>query len=324
MHCPQCGHENPDDAQFCGECGAAQREGRREPGPYRPMESVDGSGDIPPRDLGQLIDATFKVYRKAVIPFFAIALIPQIPNMLSLAVGGTVEDASLTDTSLTETILTLASLLIGIVAGAASIFCLGQVLTGRNVDVMDCYGRALNVLLPALAVSVVIGLALTAPFILAAGFGYVADKVDFFVVRILAGSIALVLVVIGIPLFFYVLVIWFFAVQAVVIETKSTFDALRRSQELVKGNWWRVFGIGVGFVLLGIALLIPAIVASVIVGFINAVLSNVVLGVAVALVTPVLYIGSTLLYIDLRVRREDYDLQSLVDDLARRPKEARL
>ena len=299
MHCSQCGHENPDDAQFCGECGAAQREERREPAPYRPMDSVEGSGDIQPRDLGQLIDATFRVYRKAIIPFFAIALIPQIPSMLGLAIGGTVEDASLTDYSLTETILALASLLIGIVAGAASIFCLGQVLAGRNVDVMDCYGRALSVLLPLLATTIIISLALI-------------------------GSAILMLVLIGVPLFFYVLVIWFFAVQAVVVENKSTFDALRRSQELVKGNWWRVFGIGVAFVLLGIALLIPAIIASVIVGLVNAVLANVVFGVAVALVTPVLYIGSTLLYIDLRVRREDYDLQGLVDDLARRPKEARL
>ena len=88
MNCPQCGHENPDDAQFCGGCGAAQGGERREPGPYRPLDSVEGSGDIPPRDLGQLIDATFKAYGKAIIPFFAIALIPQIPNMLSLAVGG--------------------------------------------------------------------------------------------------------------------------------------------------------------------------------------------------------------------------------------------
>ena len=298
MNCPQCGRENPDDAQFCGECGAAQGGERREPGLYRPLDSVEGSGDIPPRDLGQLIDATFKAYGKAIIPFFAIALIPQIPNMLSLAVGGTAEDASLTGPSLTETILALMSLLIGIVAGAASIFCLGRVLAGRSVDVMDCYGRALSVLLPLLATTIIIGLALV-------------------------GSTILMLVLIGIPLFFYVLIIWFFAVQAVAIENKSTFDALRRSQELVKGNWWRVFGMGVVFVLLGIALLIPAIIASVIVGFINAVLSNVVLGVAVALVTPVLYIGSTLLYIDLRVRREGYGLQGLADDLVRRPREAR-
>ena len=298
MNCPQCGRENPDDAQFCGECGAAQGGERREPGPYRPLDSVEGSGDIPPRDLGQLIDATFKVYGKAIIPFFAIALIPQIPNMLSLAVGGTAEDASLTGPSLTETILALMSLLIGIVAGAASIFCLGRVLAGRSVDVMDCYGRALSVLLPLLAATIIVSLAL-------------------------AGSAILMLVLIGIPLFFYVLIIWFFAVQAVAIENKSTFDALRRSHELVKGNWWRVFGIGVVFVLLGIALLVPAIIASVIVGFINDVLSNVVLGVAIALVTPVIYIGSTLLYIDLRVRREGYGLQALADDLARRPREAR-
>ena len=298
MYCPQCGHENPDDAQFCGECGVAQREERREPGPYRPLDSVEGSGDIPERDLGQLIDATFKAYSKAIIPFFAIALIPQIPSLLSLAVGGPVDDASQPDFSLTETILTLASLLIGIVAGAASIFCLGQVLAGRNVDVMDCYGRALSVLLPLLAATIIVSLALI-------------------------GSVILMLILIGVPLFFYVLVIWFFAVQAIVVENKSTLDALKRSQELVKGNWWRVFGIGVVFVLLGIALLIPAIIVSVIVGFANTVLSNVVLGVAVALVTPVLYIGSTLLYIDLRVRKEGYGLQGLVDDLARRPKEVR-
>ena len=304
MHCSQCGHENPDDAQFCGECGAAQGGERREPGPYRPMDSVEGSGDIPTRDLGQLIDATFKVYGKAIIPFFAIALIPQIPSMLSLAVGGPAEDASvadatLTDASLTDTILTLASVLIGIVAGAASVFCVGQVLAGRNVDVMDCYGRALSVLLPLLATTIIIGLALV-------------------------GSAILVLVLIGIPLFFFVLVIWFFAVQAVAIESKSTFDALRRSQELVKGNWWRVFGIGVLFILLGIALLVPPIIVSVIVGSVNEVLSSVVMVVAFALVTPVLYIGSTLLYIDLRARKEGYGLQGLMDDLARRPKEARL
>ena len=163
---------------------------------------------------------------------------------------------------------------------------------------MDCYGRALSVLLPLLAATIIVSLALI-------------------------GSVILMLVLVGIPLFFYVLVIWFFAVQAVVIENKSTFDALKRSQELVKGNWWRVFGIGVVFILLGIALLIPAIIVSVIVGLINAVLANVVLGVAVALVTPVLYIGSTLLYIDLRARKEGYGLQDLVDDLARRPKEGR-
>ena len=298
MYCSRSGDENPDDGQSSGEGGVAQNEERREPGPYRPLDSVGGSGGIPERDLGQLIDATFKAYGRAIIPFFAIALIPQIPNMLSIAFGGPVEDSSTADFSWTETVLALASLVIGIVAGAASIFCLGQVLAGRNVDVMDCYGRALSVLLPLLGATVIVSLALI-------------------------GSIILMLVLIGIPLFFYVLVIWFFAVQAVVIEYKSTLDALKRSQELVKGNWWRVFGIGVVLILLGIALLIPAIIASVIVGFASAVLANVALGVAVALVTPVLYIGSTLLYIDLRVRKEGYGLQDLVDDLARRPKEVR-
>jgi hypothetical protein len=39
----------------------------------------------------------------------------------------------------------------------------------------------------------------------------------------------------------------YFASQAVVAEGRSPVDALRRSRDLVKGQWWRVFGIGLFF-----------------------------------------------------------------------------
>ena len=45
----------------------------------------------------------------------------------------------------------------------------------------------------------------------------------------------------------YLLVALYFAAQAVVAEDRHPFDALRRSRELVRGDWWRVFGIGVVF-----------------------------------------------------------------------------
>ena len=41
----------------------------------------------------------------------------------------------------------------------------------------------------------------------------------------------------------YLLIRWFFVAQCVVIEDKRGFDALARSGQLVRGNWWRVFGI---------------------------------------------------------------------------------
>ena len=43
------------------------------------------------------------------------------------------------------------------------------------------------------------------------------------------------------------------------------------------------------------------------------------IGVTVALVTPIFYVGSVLVYVDLRVRKEGYGTQALADDLVRRP-----
>jgi hypothetical protein len=45
----------------------------------------------------------------------------------------------------------------------------------------------------------------------------------------------------------------YFSAQAVVAEDRSTVDAMRRSRDLVRGQWWRVFGIGVVFsVMIGV------------------------------------------------------------------------
>ena len=92
MFCSRCGHENADDTRFCGECGAPQQE----MGPIVALEDAaesedpDGApepSDIPPRDLGQLIAESVSTYAKAFLPLFAIALIPQIPNILGAALG---------------------------------------------------------------------------------------------------------------------------------------------------------------------------------------------------------------------------------------------
>ena len=292
MHCHQCGRENPDGARFCGNCGAGLDAGQ--PHPYEPGPSVasrSGAGDIPPRDLGQLIAATFALYRRAAVPLFIIALVPQVPNMINVRPD-----------SLASLALGLASFLLAVAAGAAGIFCIGNALTGRSTDVLDCYGRAVNVLLPMLGVVLIVTLALI-------------------------GSAVLMLIVIGIPLFFYLLVIWSFATHAVAIEGKGVFAALGRSRELVRGSWWRVFGIGLVFMLI----MVPAIIVSILIisFFIGLLLDPgplafaIIGGVFAALLTPVYYIASTLLYLDLRVRKEGYDLQALSDDLARRPPQAR-
>ena len=305
MFCSRCGHENADAVRFCAECGAPQQEEGQELGPYRPLEddaeSEDHDGapepsDIPPRALGELISESLTTYGKAFLPLFAIALIPQIPTILGAALGSgdSFDDGTSVTFGSADLVLPLIAFLLSIPSAAAAVFCVGDVLTGRKADVVACYSRALGVLVPSAVVTVI------------------------FVLALLASAI-LMLIIIGIPLFFYLLVIWFFAMPAVVIEGRDGIAALKRSRELTLGSWWRLFGIGIVFTLLAIAAAIPA---GIVLGIVSLASLNVVevgSGVIAALVTPFFYAGSVLVYLDLRVRQEGYGTQALADDLARRP-----
>ncbi len=151
----------------------------------------------------------------------------------------------------------------------------------------------------------------------------------------------LAITVIGIPFAIYFAVRWGFYAQAVLIEETSPTNALRRSSELVKGTWWRVFGIMFAIILLAFMiqtilqfsllfgfgvtqaisgeggvlkmfqqLFVPelttwdGLVTYIIQSFINDVVSSLML--------PVGIIGSTLLYFDQRIRKEGFDIEMRV------------
>ena len=303
MFCSRCGQENEDEARFCAECGAPQQEDGEDLGPYRPFDDAAESGGVPapsdiaPRDLGALISESLGTYRNVFLTLFIIALVPQIPSILSSVLAGEPADDSVAATfDPTSIVLGLAAFLVGIPSTAAGVFCVARVLTGRKADIVTSYSAAFGVLVPAAVATIIVTLALLASGILW-------------------------LILIGLPLFFYLLVIWFFAVPAVVIEGRDGIDALKRSRELTRGSWWRLFGIGIVFTLLVIAVAIPI---GVVFGVAAAAVDNDLLftiGVALigALLTPVYYAGSVLVYVDLRVRKEGYGTQALADDLARRP-----
>jgi hypothetical protein len=117
---------------------------------------------------------------------------------------------------------------------------------------------------------------------------------------IFAGFVALV--VPGI----YLGVALYFSAQAVVAEDRSPVDALRRSRDLVRDQWWRVFGIGIVFsVMIG--------VVGGIIGVAARALANGVDSQAAALAGSMLAdvftiaftaLAATLVFFDLRTRRE--------------------
>jgi hypothetical protein len=119
--------------------------------------------------------------------------------------------------------------------------------------------------------------------------------------------------------------------QIIAIERQGTGGALARSWRLVKGRLWRTSAIAGLVVLLVTALTlafqVPAFVA---LGMwapgghtpegaaVLAILIMVVTAVTSLLAAPLLAIGATLMYYDLRVRREGFDVQMMAAALARR------
>ena len=116
--------------------------------------------------------------------------------------------------------------------------------------------------------------------------------------------ILLLITIVGIPFAFDLWISWIFAFNVIVIENvRNPFDAFKRSSELIEGYWWRSFGM---------ILIFNAIAV-----IINLSLRRIpILSMfGAALSCPIITIGYTLLYFDLRVRKEGYSLQKLAEEL---------
>jgi hypothetical protein len=142
---------------------------------------------------------------------------------------------------------------------------------------------------------------------------------------LLVGLATLALIVPGIWLF----VMFSVAVPAMLLERIGPWNALRRSFRLVRHRWWATAGaLLVGYLLISIIgglvslliMIVPSVVAED--NTLAAALGAVVGGtVGAVLTTPYSAAVVTLLYFDLRVRKEGLDLQLIAEgaDIRRDP-----
>jgi hypothetical protein len=234
-----------------------------------------------PRSATEIIDASFQLLRRHYTQLVAVAVVALLPYIVLVAVTGGTGSASPS-----AFLVFLAQWLCAALAEAAVIVGVSDAYLDGNVDIQHSLASTAGRL----------------PTIILAGI--------LRALAILAGVIALI--VPGI----YVMLRTFAIIPVVVLEEKSAGESFRRSWDLAKGEVWKVF---VTLLLAWLIFLVLYVLLIMIAGMLassNERASSLVVAMLLALVYPITGVVTTLLYYDIRVRREGFDLELLAREAA--------
>ncbi len=266
--------------------------------PLRVGEVIDAAIKIYTRNAGQL----FKTVLVVIVPFEILAAI-----LLASAVSGTTvvdgkflfqSQSDLDSYGVIALILTVLVLLITLLANAACFKAVSDTYLGEKPNWRESLGFAVKRLGPVLWLSIIA-----------------------FVI------LAIAFVALFVP-FVYLFVAFSVALPVLLVERIGGFKALSRSFELTKGRWWATLGtIFVATILVVVIQFIFSAIIGVILGVafhgsggspvLRVVLQRILDGAGQMISIPFYAACITVIYYDLRVRKEGYDLQLLAKGIGR-------
>lgn len=274
-----------------------------------------GSGGmrLRPLDIGDVLDETFRIYRRRFVPIITTMAVVVVPSSLlslvlilltgisgpnferaiergdyaGLIVGGGVFFVL----GIFTAVLSLAAV------GAVTLIASGGVL-GQQVSVGEAYRHAFSRFWSMLGAGLLTSLTLS----------------------------VLILTCIGIPFAFYIGLGWALSFPLIVLERRGPIEAMKRSWDLVRGHRWRQLVVWLlMFLIFYLLISIPTGLFAFVAGILAAIFStntgalllvqtgNVLFSaIAQTLFGGILYITATLLYYDLRIRKEAFDLEQRV------------
>lgn len=241
-----------------------------------------------PLSTGEVLDTSFGLYRAQFLPLIIISLAcKSAPLLLGIyleQISGTSATAIFDHWQLFLVQFVLA-ILLNVVAVAATTFVVAGAYLGAPTTANDALGRAFRLFGP-LALATIVSL-----------------------FSIMIGFIALV--VPG-------LILWSGLVLATAVialeQPVTAMAALNRSWELTKGFRFKVF---VAVLVAMLLFMIPAMVVGVVgaigklTGSWSSLISDILSSMLQVFVAPFMYVVITVLYYDLRVRKEGFDLELL-------------
>ena len=261
------------------------------------------------RDLGQLVEAAFSLYRENFWRFFSIAavLIPFgiLGGLLALEFAPTfdsvlfetpIEDQEAYDQAVEDALreglifgaVLLPLVLLQLFAQWLASMAIVAAVAGLDAERAPELSHAMRQRAPSF--SRAYGVVLTRFWTLVGASLRAGFHIFLFYISI-----------IGIPWAIQRMVRWLFIHQAVILDGTSARAALSYSADAVAGRWWRTVGIAI---ILWIIVQVPASVIGALVGFAPILISGTASAVITAVILPFGVIAMTLLYLDLTARRE--------------------
>ena len=268
-----------------------------------------------PLPVGELLDETFKLYRRHFNVIAGVALVIILPNLLLTLVSG----------SYRANPITYFQQFLQNINDPAAL----QALQNRQAQYTGSPLYLLSFPVALLLYPFTAGALFRAATSLAAGnvetigsvlAGTARRYFAMFGIGILTLLVGLgAVAIITIPVVIWVLIRWAVDTPAMFAEGVGPVKAIGRSWNLTRDHWWRTLGIlilvgilvsliqtGLGALFTGIAALIPGLGDDLRAGLVTTV--STLISALVGAISP---IAITLLYLDLRVRKEGLDLDQL-------------
>ena len=296
-----------------------------------------GGAGLRPRSIGELLDAAFTLYRRNFVLLVSIAAVVQLPYAViqlvvfratdvashsssvqnlntTLGNNGTLTPAQ--TSQLTSDVGALAvyfgvTLLVQlIIVYPLSLAATTHAVSNRYLDlaatVGSSYRAALSMWRSLIAMVLLLGVIVGGTLGVAIVLGVASGSFGGIAVLLLMAFVFAV----------FVLVRATVAAQSIVIERLSGLGGLRRSWALTRRFFWRLVGILLVLVLLqlivGSVFSLPILaVTSAVPSDVRQMISQAVSSVSAIFVVPVTLVTLTLVYYDLRIRREGFDIEML-------------
>jgi len=302
------------------------------------VEATPLAPTLKPLGVGDVLDRTFNLYKQRPLLFIALSaiwylLLVIVFVVLAIAVFASaiasfvrqnptdIDPATLAGAISGFIAFLIVGILVAILlfsAQSASLIRAGALrYLGKEANVGEAFGSGVRasprVFLAGVLAFVLIALFWAAAFIVAALIGAITQSGGLtFVAIFLAVCVALVGT-------FYLTASWLVAPIVIVVEGLGPIAALSRAWGLSSGNRWRIIGIQALLALLNVVLsaLISAVFA---IGgqadqTMTIVIQNLANFASTIVWAPVEWLAFTVLYYDLRVRKEAFDLQLAAEAL---------